>query len=181
MPGPKEQTPDQVQRFMRIFVNELLRLWETGFWIYTSEYPLGLLVRVILICVICDKPAAHKLGGFGSHSHTFFCTRCWISQSEKGTAAAFQHDGQSIFLSVVYHTDKVIRHSAFPPRTHSEHLRHAQEYAECDTQAARDRFVKDHAARWFELARLPYFDICRMIIIDPMHNLLLGMLFLIIL
>lgn len=63
---------------------------------------------------------------------------------------------------------------AFPPRTHAEHLRHAHEYNECESQAARDRFVKDHAARWFELARLPYFDICRMIIIDPMHNLLLG-------
>jgi hypothetical protein len=47
-------------------------------------------------------------------------------------------------------------------------------YAECDTQAARANFVKEFASRWFELARLPYFDVCRMIIIDPMHNLLLG-------
>ncbi len=93
MPGPKEQNPDQIQRFMRVFVNELIRLWRHGFIVSTSKHPNGILVRVALLCVICDKPAAHKLGGFGSHSHTFFCTRCWIRQSEKNTAAAFQAHG----------------------------------------------------------------------------------------
>lgn len=93
MPGPKEQNPDQVQRFLRIFVNELLQLWQHGFIATTPKHPEGILVRVILVCVACDKPAAHKVGGFGSHSHTFFCTRCWIQQSEKATAAAFQADG----------------------------------------------------------------------------------------
>ena len=93
MPGPKEQDFDQVQRFMRVFVNELLRLWKEGFLVRTPRHPNGHRVRMILVCVICDKPAAHKLGGFGSHSHTFFCTRCWIQQSEKASAAAFQQNG----------------------------------------------------------------------------------------
>jgi hypothetical protein len=31
LPGPKEQDADQVQRFMRILVNELIRLWQFGF------------------------------------------------------------------------------------------------------------------------------------------------------
>lgn len=101
MPGPKEQTGDQVQRFMRIFVNELLRLYKDGITIYTRKYPLGRLVRVVLICVICDKPAAHKMGGFGSHSHTFFCTRCWIQKSQKATAAAFQQNGTFLFISII--------------------------------------------------------------------------------
>ncbi|VDB94096.1 unnamed protein product [Peniophora sp. CBMAI 1063] len=156
LPGPKEQNTDEVQRFMRIFVNELLRLWQDGFVMETPRYPGGRLVRVILICIICDKPAAHKVGGFGSHSHTFFCTRCWIRQSDKATAAAF-------------------RAGAFAPRSHEEHVRLMQEYARCASQTARDEFVKKYATRWSELARLPYFDICRMIVIDPMHNLLLGL------
>jgi hypothetical protein len=101
MPGPKEQDPDQVQRFLRILVNELLRLWKHGFWIKTKKYPNGRLVRVILICVCCDKPAAHKVGGFGAHSHTFFCTRCWIKQSQKGTAAAFKKNGGPILSSAL--------------------------------------------------------------------------------
>lgn len=100
MPGPKEQTGDQLQRFMRVPVNELIRLYMFGFTVRTTRYPMGRVVRVILVCVICDKPAAHKLGGFGSHSHTFFCHRCWIQKSEGTTAAAFQTDGNGFSLSV---------------------------------------------------------------------------------
>lgn len=48
-------------------------------------------------------------------------------------------------------------------------------YRHLDTKAEREDFVKRHATRWSELARLPYFDMCRMIVIDPMHNLFLGM------
>jgi hypothetical protein len=67
LPGPKEQDANQVQRYMRIIVNELLRLWKDGFLINTPEGQF--LVRVLLLCVCCDKPAAHKMGGFGGHSH----------------------------------------------------------------------------------------------------------------
>ena len=174
LPGPKEQDSDEVQRYMRIFVNELLRLWQHGFYIKTPDFPMGRLVRVILICVCCDKPAAHKLGGFGSHNHTFFCTRCWIRQKEKATKEAFVKGGMfTPLLDIKSHIDIP---AAFAPRSHAEQARLAAEYARCATQAARDEFVKAHATRWCELARLPYFDVCRMIVIDPMHNLLLGKL-----
>jgi hypothetical protein len=102
LPGPKEQDSEQVQRFMRIMVNELLRLWRHGFWVKTAKHPLGRLIRVILMCVCCDKPAAHKLGGFGSHSHTFFCTRCWIRQQQKATKEAFMRGGKFLSLKFVY-------------------------------------------------------------------------------
>jgi hypothetical protein len=36
--------------------------------------------------------------------------------------------------------------------------------------------VHDHATQWCALTLLPYFDLCRMVIIDPMHNLFLGAL-----
>ncbi len=94
MPGPKEQSGDQIQHFMWVFVNELIRLYEEGFVVHTKKYPEGWHVQVILVGVICDKLAAHKLGGFGSHSHTHFCHRCWISLSEKQSAAAFQSDSK---------------------------------------------------------------------------------------
>lgn len=94
MPGPKEADPDQVQHFLRILVNELLRLWTDGVKIITPKYPEGRLVRVALVALVCDKPAAHKLGGFGSHSHTFFCTRCWIKQENKGSKESFTKNGR---------------------------------------------------------------------------------------
>ncbi len=97
MPGPKEADCDEVQRYMRVLVNELIRLWKYGAVIPTPSHPNGRRIRVILVGVVCDKPAAHKLGGFGSHSHTFFCTRDWISQLFKATIEAFWKNGKVPF------------------------------------------------------------------------------------
>ena len=109
MPGPKEQTPDEVQRYLQPIVSDLLRLWKYGikvptesqpqgkstlsFCVHTYSYTVGRLVRVALVAVVSDKPAAHKIGGFASHSHTYYCTDCWISISSKGDVSAFQHGG----------------------------------------------------------------------------------------
>ena len=64
-----------------------------SFCVHTYSYNVGRLVRVALVAVVCDKPAAHKIGGFASHSHTYYCTDCWICISSKGDVSAFQHRG----------------------------------------------------------------------------------------
>lgn len=65
--------------------------------------------------------------------------------------------------------------SAFPLRDGEEHRRLAQEYLEQPSAQEREQFFKEHATRYYELSRLPYFDAVRMTVIDPMHNILLGM------
>lgn len=97
MPGPKEQNPEEIQSFMHIFVNELLRLWKHGIRVRTRRFPGGRLVRVALVGIVCDKPAAHKMGGYASHSHRLFCTLCWIEQVNLSTADAFREGGESSF------------------------------------------------------------------------------------
>ncbi len=177
MPGPKEQNPDEVQRFLRIIVNELLRLWEVGVRIPTPSTPAGRLLRVILVCVCCDKPAAHKMGGFGSHSHTFFCTQCWIEQKHKSSPEAFQQNGKFYKLSFLFYnllTIYYLLNIGFPKRTNKQQRQRGEDYANLETNGAREAFVKKFATRFSELARFPYFDLVRMIVIDPMHNLLLG-------
>jgi len=62
----------------------------------------------------------------------------------------------------------------FRQRTDEQHRQFGEAYAKCTTNKERDDFVKKNATRWSEFARLPYFDFCRMIVIDPMHNLILG-------
>lgn len=94
MPGPKEQNPEEIQSFMHIFVNELLRLWKHGVRVRTRRFPDGRLVRVALVAIICDKPAAHKMGGYASHSHRLFCTLCWIDQANLPTEDAFRAGGR---------------------------------------------------------------------------------------
>ncbi|KAI0072971.1 hypothetical protein K474DRAFT_1686422 [Panus rudis PR-1116 ss-1] len=156
LPGPQEQDGDQVQYFIHITVDELLILWKDGICIVTKRFPLGRLVRVILVGVICDKPAAHKVGAYGSHSHTYFCTLCWIEKTNLCTPQAFTP-------------------GAFRTRTNSEHRTLQERYRSKDSKTARAQFVKEYATRWSELSRLPYFDFSRMIVVDPMHNLFLGL------
>ena len=96
IPGPKETDSDQTQYFLRVFTNELYRLWRYGVTIPTPKYLQGRLVRVILVGVFGDKLATHKIGGFGPHSHTFFCTLDWISRGMKATATALIRDGVPI-------------------------------------------------------------------------------------
>lgn len=62
----------------------------------------GRLVRVVLVAVVCDKPATHKISGFGSHEHTNFCTYCWISQADKDKARTFMKDGKSLLFDSLF-------------------------------------------------------------------------------
>lgn len=72
-------------------------------------------------------------------------------------------------------THKLIMFLGFEACTDAEHRAAGERYANLTTNAARDDFVKQNAVRWTEFARLPYFDLVRCVVIDPMHNLLLGM------
>jgi hypothetical protein len=131
----------------------------------------GRLVRVILVAVVCDKPAAHKIGGFASHSHNNFCTLCWISAHDKGREVSFQAGGASLV------SHRIFRFSpppAFCPRTNDEHRRLGKQYRQLCTPTARKTFVKENATRYTQLSRLPYFDLVEQVVIDPMHNLFLG-------
>jgi len=66
-------------------------------------------------------------------------------------------------------------HAEFPERDGDQHKAFAWEWSSLPA-AEREAFFKMHGVRWFEFARLDYFDPIRMTIIDPMHNLLIGKL-----
>lgn len=172
LPGPQEQDPEEVQHFLDLLVDELLVLYHQGFRVVTKRCPDGRLVRVVLVGVICDKPAAHKIGGYGSHSHTFFCTLCWIEKSKRASEEAFKAGG--MFLLTSLRRLSLITMTGFRPRTNEQHRQKQAEFLRCSTKAAKTQFVKEHATRWSALSRLPYFDFPRMIVVDPMHNLFLG-------
>ncbi|KAG2336826.1 hypothetical protein BDR05DRAFT_896202, partial [Suillus weaverae] len=50
----------------------------------------------------------------------------------------------------------------------------AEEYRQLESDKACKEFFKTNSTWWFELACLKYFDPVRMTIINPMHNILLG-------
>ncbi|KIO10550.1 hypothetical protein M404DRAFT_21461 [Pisolithus tinctorius Marx 270] len=156
MPGPKEQSPDKVQCYLQPIISNLLWLWKHGIKVLTESQPEGQLICVVLVAVVCDKPAAHKIGGFASHLHTYYCTECWISTVDKGKVTAFQK-------------------GAFHPWTNVEQCHLGDEYRNLMSLPAQKNFIKEFATRYSQLSCLPYFNLVHQIVIDLMHNLFLGL------
>ena len=71
---------------------------------------------------------------------------------------------------------KLIFLQEYPPRDGEEHRKLCFEWKALPTEAERDKKFSTYGVRWSEFARLPYFDLVRYTVVDPMHNLLLGML-----
>lgn len=140
-----------------------------------SSYSLNLLarlVRVALVAVVCDKPAAHKMGGFGSHSHNTFCTRCKVQKKDLQNPESYDPEGVYYISTTRYIMSESIL--AFPRRTEQEHRWLGAKYAKIHSYTARKKFVNQYATRFTQLSRLPYFSVVRCVVVDPMHNLILG-------
>ena len=64
IPGPKEPETDQVNNFLRPLVDDLLPAWKEGTWFTRTNRELhGRLARSALGPLVCDMPAARKVGG----------------------------------------------------------------------------------------------------------------------
>ena len=50
------------------------------------------------------------------------------------------------------------------------------DYQACRNEEARTAQFNKTGVRWSDLLRLPYFDILRCVVVDPMHNLFLGLI-----
>ncbi|KAJ7812974.1 hypothetical protein B0H14DRAFT_3751481 [Mycena olivaceomarginata] len=121
----------------------------------------GILVRVTLVAIIADHPAMCKLCGFADHSHTAApCPKCTVKQAEIFTEESLKN--------------------GFPARDGEVHRQLCYRYKELSTEDERAEFFRQYGAQWTEFARLYYFDLVKYTstIIDPMHNLLLGKVFL---
>ncbi|KIJ57838.1 hypothetical protein HYDPIDRAFT_171515, partial [Hydnomerulius pinastri MD-312] len=154
-PGPTEPTGAQLQNYLKLIVDDLLKLYDEGVIYHTQGHPEGRRVRVVLLGVICDHPAMCKMCGFADHGHKNApCPKCKVSKEK-----LFSDESLS---------------NKFEPRSSEEHRRQCFEDKVLPTQEDHEEFFEEHGVRWTELARLPYFDLVRQCVIDPMHNLLLG-------
>jgi len=86
-----------------------------------------------------------------------------------------QHFRPEVSHSIPTYYDVCRRTAAFSRWTDEEHRRLGEDYHLLSTPTARKNFVKEHATRYSELSHLPYFDMVEQVVIDPMHNLFLGL------
>ena len=158
IPGPQEPSRD-VNSFLDPLVEELLDFWE-GVWLdFASTGPRFCLLAVL--CISCDIPASRKLCGFLGFSATKGCNKCMKnfprpSFGEKQDFSGFDRDSWSL-------------------RTNTDHREQVWRiHNTATTKKQRSEMEAKHGVRFSSLIHLPYFDFISGVVIDPMHNLLLG-------
>ena len=55
-----------------------------------------------------------------------------------------------------------------------EHHQLGKTYQQLTTLPTRKNFVKEYVTQYCKLSRLPYFNLVKQIVVNPMHNLFLG-------
>ncbi|CAK5266290.1 unnamed protein product [Mycena citricolor] len=117
-----------------------------------------------------------KISGFASASHTHFCTVCKCTRdtveerkAAQGDKAANQYTGRGV-------GNNDIRVDDWPLRMDGEWQAAAQAYRNAAHPTQAQACFNSSGVRTSEFLRLPYFEPTKMIVVDPMHNLFLGLL-----
>ena len=156
IPGPRE--PKLVMNsYLECLVEDLLKLWK-GVKMLTPEGQQ--VVKAILICAASDVPASRKMGGFVGHAAQKGCSRCLKSFPTNRFGEKKNYSG--------------FNRSMWPKRSVEQHRKFGMNWKLATTQSKRHEIEQKYGVRYTELLRLPYFDTIRYVVVDPMHNVLLG-------
>ena len=150
IPGPSEPKLT-INSFLAPLVNDL-ESFEKG-----VDYNVQgnmITIKAALILTSSDIPATRKLCGFISHSADLACSKCLASFKKKGFPDCNDY--------------------ALKKREKTTHMEHAKLYLKASTKAQQKELSSEYGLRYSVLLKLKYFDVVRMHVIDPMHNLLLG-------
>lgn len=159
LPGPSEVKLDKINNYLTPIINELLDFWN-GVKLPTKKCPNGKKIRLAVICCSNDIPAARKL--CGHISALVGCHRCYKTATSK-------EEGQRPNFGGFDDME-----NWFTTRDVEEHKRNAAIWKQQNTEEDRKRHVSETHVRWSEMLRLPYHDPIRHLVVDPMHNLFLG-------
>ena len=159
LPGPNEVKVDQINHYLSPIVDILLKFWDGVDLQKTTNHQNGRTIRMAVICCSSDIPAARKLCGHISANAA--CHRCYkrASGDERERPNFGGFDDMDDW---------------FRQRNLEEFRQDALAWCECRTKDERNKHVSDTLVRWTELLRLPYFNPIRHCVIDPMHNLFIG-------
>ena len=144
--------------FLEPVVDELNALWK-GLSLRSSLTPVPLKIVAALLCVASDVPAARKACGFKSHSANLGCSKCY-KLFPGGFAVKKDYSGYN--------------RTTWTKRSKEKHNRHSVKLLDCSTRKQYEEKAKQYGIHYSILTKLDYFDAVRFHIIDPMHNLFLG-------
>ena len=148
-----------VNTFLEPLILDLLKLWD-GVPLFDGS---SRCLRAALLCVTSDLPALRKITQFLGHKADLGCSKCMFrGEREPGTAGASGR--MSYFTS-----------GNFQERSHNEVVEQGREYQSATTKSRAANIAQKNGVRFSVLLKLPYFDIVRFSVTDPMHTFLLGM------
>lgn len=161
IPGPKEPK-EHINTFLSPLVQDLQRLYEgVTFKNPSSLLNITITIRATLGCIVCDLPATRKVCGFANFNGNCGCSKCMknfvtTAFGYKPSYAGFDCDN-------------------WTPRNIDTHISIATNYLTASTKSARKKIIHDSGIRYSELLNIPHFDIVRCHVVDPMHNIFLGL------
>lgn len=159
MPGPKESKLQQTNNYLEPLINELKTLMGAGIKMKTATGEV--LVRAAVILGSLDLPAAAKVFGFSAHNSFYGCRKCDYKMPSI--------DGDELKRDYSGGWD-----NNWPKRTDESNRRYAMVWKRAINEAERQRLVQSNGTRWSVFHDLPYFNLIRFVVFDPMHNVWLG-------
>ena len=144
--------------FLEPVIDELRILWK-GLKLSNSLSSGVLTFVAALLCVAADVPAARKACGFKSHAANKGCSKC-LKNFPGGFGEKKDYSG--------------FNRLAWPRRSKASHNAHSRKLKNSSCKSEYDELSKKYGINYSVLTTLDYFDAVRFHVIDPMHNLFLG-------
>lgn len=151
-----------MNHFLKPIVDELLQLW-SGISLsitYDGVTVNSHSVRAALLCFISDIPATRKVCGFPALKATLGCSKCLKAFPCIGFGEPTNYSG--------------FDRQSWIQRTKKDHIESVRKVQAATTVTEKKQLQKKYGVQYSELCRLPYFDVVRNHVIDPMHNMYLG-------
>ena len=156
MPGPHE--PKNCNSFLAPLVTDLNVLYNGMTMKSSSNLHF---IRALLVCVCCDLPATRKICGFQNFNAKMGCSKCLKQFVTDKFGSKPNYGGFDL--------------ENWLPRDTRIHISKAFESKAATTASQRNKIEQSYDAKFSELHNLPSFDIVKYHIIDPMHNIFLGL------
>ena len=154
--GPKEPSKT-INSYFTPLILELKEAWSNGFFIEVDG--VNLYVKLAISCVTCDIPATRKVAGFLSHNATLGCNKC-LKQFRVSFGERTDYSGYD--------------RQEWTPHSLQQHLDSLEEVQQEVTKTGHQSKEAEKGVHYSVLIDLPYFDPCKFVAIDSMHNLFLG-------
>lgn len=141
-------------------MTDLLALYE-GVTFRNPSSHLGMTtIRAILTCITCDLPATGKACGFANFNSLRGCSKC-VKEFPTG-----RFGEKPDYTSYDYRN--WVAREATTQKMKGEAFKNAP------TATAPKEILQSYGAKYTVLSKLPSFDVVKYHVIDPMHNIFLG-------